>query len=65
MVDGLNPVMLLLKVPDPVPSEVLVLRLVVGPGVVDQQTPLSVTVNPPSFEIFPPAVAVVWVRLLT
>ena len=51
--------MLLAKVPVPVPSDVLVLKAVVGPDVVLQQTPRTVTVAPPSEVMFPPEVAVV------
>ena len=52
--------MLLVKLPEPVPSEVLLL-LVVGPELVFQQIPRAVTEAPPSLVIFPPLVAVVWV----
>jgi hypothetical protein len=45
--------MLLVKLPAPVPSVVLEL-LVVGDGVVAQQTPFSVIAAPPSVEILPP-----------
>ena len=38
---------------------------VVGPEEVDQQTPLAVTVAPPSEVTFPPLVAVVWVIFVT
>ena len=50
--------MLLVKVPVPVPSDVLE-PVVVGPVVVAQQTPLAVTAPPPSALTFPPDVAVV------
>jgi hypothetical protein len=50
--------MLLVKLPVPVPS-VVVLSPVVGVDVVAQQTPRTVTAEPPSSVIFPPDVAVV------
>ena len=53
---GLNPVMELVKLPVPVPSTVLLLE-VVGEAIVLQQTPLAVTVDPPSEETLPPLVA--------
>jgi hypothetical protein len=43
----------------PVPSEVFVVRAVVGFEVVPQTTPLAVTADPPSVDMFPPLVAVV------
>ena len=52
--------MLLVKLPVPVPSLVLLLA-VVGFWLVLQQTPRAVTVAPPSEVTFPPLVAVVWV----
>jgi len=55
-----SPVRLLTNTPVPLPSVVL-LSAIVGLGVVLQQTPLAVTVAPPSDVIFPPLVAVVWV----
>ncbi len=55
---------LLVKVPVPVPSVVLLLA-VVGFAEVLQQTPLAVTAAPPSAVTFPPLVAVVWVILVT
>ena len=55
---AVRPARLLKKVPVPIPSEVL-LSEVVGVGEVLQQTPLSVTDDPPSEVIFPPDVAVV------
>jgi hypothetical protein len=55
---GSNPERLLVKLPDPVPSEVIKL-LVVGVAVVAQHTPLAVMVPPPSAVIFPPETAVV------
>jgi len=54
-----SPVILLVKDPVPVPSDVLVVRASVGPVVVLQQMPRAVTVEPPSEVIFPPDVAVV------
>lgn len=59
-VPGLNPVMLLVKLPVPVPSVVL-LSLVVGLVDVLQQTPLAVTEVPPSEVTFPPLEALVGV----
>lgn len=53
-----RPVMLLVKVPVPVPLVVLKLP-VVGPVVVAQQMPLAVTGVPPSAVIFPPDTALV------
>jgi hypothetical protein len=47
-----------MKIPDPVPSEVLLLA-VVGLTEVLQHTPLAVTAAPPSEVTFPPLVAVV------
>ena len=49
----------LIKLPDPVPSAVLlfVLFKIVGVGEVLQQTPRTVTGDPPSLVIFPPLVA--------
>ena len=55
---GLNPVMLLVKVPVSVPSAVW-LSLMVGLADVLQHTPLAVTENPPSDVTFPPLEAVV------
>ena len=46
-----------MKLPDPVPSDVLLL-LIVGPVAVFQHTPRAVTEAPPSLVIFPPPVAV-------
>jgi hypothetical protein len=51
-------VILLVKIPVPVPSVVLLLA-VVGLEEVPQHTPLAVTVAPPSEVTFPPLVAVV------
>jgi hypothetical protein len=52
-----NAVMLLVKLPVPVPSAVFEL-VIVGVAAVPQQTPLAVTLAPPSEVTFPPAVAV-------
>ena len=49
---------LLAKLPVPVPSEVFEFAIV-GFEVAAQQTPLAVTVPPPSSVIFPPETAVV------
>jgi hypothetical protein len=46
-------------VPVPVPSEVFVVRIVVGFGVVPHTIPLAVIADPPSDDMFPPLVAVV------
>ena len=46
--------MLLVKLPVPVPSAVLVLNEVVAPELVLQQTPLAVTADPPSALTTPP-----------
>ena len=59
-----NPVMLLVNVPVPVPSTVLVVNAIVGLALVLQQIPLAVMVAPPSEVMFPPDVAVVVVMLL-
>ena len=56
MVPGVKLVIALVKIPVPVPS-VVILFAVVGPVVVLQQTPLSVTADPPSDVIFPPLTA--------
>ena len=56
---AVNPVMLLVNVPVPVPSTVLVANAIVGLTVVLQQIPLAVMVAPPSEVMFPPDVAVV------
>ena len=45
---------MLVNVPIPVPSMVLVLRSIVGFGLVLQQIPLEFMVPPPSEEIKPP-----------
>ena len=47
-----------MKFPVPLPSFVLV-SLIVGVEVVDQHTPRFVTGVPPSFDTFPPELAVV------
>jgi hypothetical protein len=59
VVVAVRPVMLLAKVPLPVPSVVLVARAIVGFAVVLQQTPRAVIVAPPLSVMFPPLVAVV------
>ena len=56
---AVNPVMLLVNVPVPIPSTVLVVNAVVGLALVLQQIPLAVIVPPPSEVMFPPLVAVV------
>ena len=53
MVLGVSPVILLVKLPVPVLSEVLLFD-VVGLAEVFQQTPLAVTEAPPSAVTFPP-----------
>jgi hypothetical protein len=53
-----SPVILLVKDPVPVPSDVFVVSEIVGLVVVAQTTPLAVMGLPPSAEIFPPLVAV-------
>ena len=58
MVPDVNPVMLLVKVPVPVPSVVLGSE-VVGFTEVLQHTPLAVIAAPPSLVISPPLLAVV------
>ena len=66
MVPAVNPEIALVKVPVPVPSEVL-LFAIVGPVVVPQQTPLAVTGDPPSEVMLPPLLkllAVIRVALL-
>ena len=45
------------KEPVPVPSDVLVVRAIVGLVLVDQTTPLAVMAAPPSAVILPPEVA--------
>jgi hypothetical protein len=56
-VAGCNPVILLVKLPVPVPFDVK-LSLTVGDGVVAQQTPRAVIVAPPLSVMFPPDTAV-------
>ena len=53
---GTKPLIELVKVPEPVLSVVLEFD-VVGFWVVAQQTPLAVTGEPPSLDIFPPLLA--------
>ena len=55
-----NPVILLVKTPNPLPS-VVKGSAVVGLPVVFQQTPLTVTGDVPSLKTLPPLVAVVCV----
>ena len=55
---GCNPVILLVKLPAPVPFDVK-LSLSVGDEAVDQQTPRAVMPAPPSSVMFPPETAVV------
>jgi hypothetical protein len=49
--------MVLEKVPVPVPFEVLVLKELVGFGLVLQHTPRLMILPPPSFEMVPPLTA--------
>ena len=60
---AVNPVMLLVNAPVPVPLTVLVVKAIVGLIVVLQQIPLAVMVAPPSEVTFPPDVAVVAVMV--
>jgi hypothetical protein len=53
VVPDASPEIALVKVPVPVPSEVL-LFAIVGPVAVPQQTPLAVTGDPPSEVMLPP-----------
>ena len=55
----MRPERLLVKLPVPVPSDVLVLNEIVGPEEVLQQTPRAVIVEPPSEVVTPPDTAVV------
>ena len=55
--------MLLLKVPIPVPSLVLVVKAIVGLRAVLQHTPRAETVEPFAVVIFPPLLALVVVML--
>lgn len=59
-----KPEMLLLKLPMPVPSFVLLSKMD-GFSLVLQQTPRAVIVPPPSFVMFPPLMAVVAVTEVT
>jgi hypothetical protein len=59
---GDSPVRDELKVPVPEPLFVFVVKDMVGFALVDHTTPLVVTAEPPSEEIFPPEVAVVDVK---
>ena len=52
-----SPVILLVKDPVPVPSDVFVESEIVGLVVVPQTTPLAVMELPPSAVMFPPLVA--------
>ena len=61
---GFKPVILLVKVPLPVPSEVCD-PVTTGPDAVLQQTPRAVTAAPPFEVIFPPETAVVRVGDVT
>ena len=61
---AVNPVMLLVNAPIPVPSTVLVANAIVGLAVALQQIPLAVMVAPPSEVMFPPDVAVAIAMLL-
>ena len=54
---------MLVKLPDPPPSKVLVERWMPGPGLLLQQTPLAVTGAPPSLLMLPPDKADVADRL--
>jgi len=65
VVDPVNPVILLVKLPLLVPSNVLVLNATVAPVLVLQQIPLAVTGDPPSALMLPPDVAVVLVMAET
>ena len=56
---AVKPVMLLVKLPEPVPSDVL-LPAVVGVEDMLQQTPRAVTADPPSLVMLPPLLAEVW-----
>jgi hypothetical protein len=57
---AVNPVILLMKIPVPVESAVLLLAIV-GPLVAFQHTPLAETIVPPSVVTLPPLMAVVGV----
>src|SRR5664280_640626 len=56
-VTGCNPVILLVKLPVPVPFEVK-LSLIIGDGLVPQQIPRAVIIAPPLSVMFPPDTAV-------
>jgi hypothetical protein len=60
---GVRPLRDEVKLPVPVPFDVLVDKVTVGFGLVDQTTPLLVMENPPSEVIIPPEVADVVVRV--
>jgi len=64
VVPGTKPVILLVKLPLPEPSVVLLFD-VVGFAVVAQQTPLEITTPPPPGEITPPLLAEVFVIEVT
>ena len=53
------------NVPIPFPFVVFVVKMTVGFGLVDQTTPLIVTGEPPSDDIYPPPTAVLDVMELT
>jgi hypothetical protein len=59
VVEAVSPERLLVKLPGPVPSDVLVLNETVGPEEVLQQTPRADIVEPPSDVVTPPDTAVV------
>ena len=63
MVFAVKPVNLLVKLPAPGPS-VVILFAVVGFFDVLQHTPRAVTVEPPSLVILPPPVAAFWDKLV-
>jgi len=58
VVEAVSPVRLLVKLPGPLLSDVLVVEETVGPEEVLQQTPRAVIVEPPSEVIAPPDTAV-------
>lgn len=64
MVAAVNPVILLVKIPVPVTSDVI-LSEIVGLALILQHTPRAVTADPPSEEILPPLEAVVVVIVET
>ena len=57
--EAVSPLILLVKLPIPAPSDVLVLNAIVAPELVLQQTPRAVTAEPPSVVTLPPETAVV------